>query len=135
MVISISHLYLSPYTTPNWHIVSRLTYGCCMFLSMKTFKKYEDFQNQILNLNEKFSNLSDHVEKMNGQLNPYRMLSTKEASKILQVTSRTLFNYRKEGILSFSKEGGKIYYKPSDLEELLQVFLVIEIIKMKEGEI
>ena len=43
-----------------------------------------------------------------------------EAAEILNVTLRTLQNYRDNGILSFSQIGSKIYYKSSDLEKHLE---------------
>lgn len=47
-------------------------------------------------------------------------LNQAEAQSILQVSSRSLQNYRNQGILSFSKAGGKIRYKRVDVESLLQ---------------
>ncbi|MFC2118081.1 helix-turn-helix domain-containing protein [Bacteroidota bacterium] len=51
--------------------------------------------------------------------NPNRWISTEQACKFLQVTSRTMQNYRDRGTISFSKVGSKLYFKLSDLEELL----------------
>lgn len=41
------------------------------------------------------------------------------ACKLLNVTPRTMQNYRDNGIISFSKVGSKIYYKQSDLNSHL----------------
>lgn len=39
--------------------------------------------------------------------------------QMLHISIRTLHNWRKNGTLPFSKVNGKIYYKSSDLERLL----------------
>ena len=76
-------------------------------------------ENQILQIQQTLSKLSTQLEKMNSQPNPNSWLTSVEACKFLHVTNRCLQNWRDKGILSFSKTGGKILYKFSDLEELL----------------
>ena len=49
-----------------------------------------------------------------------RYLTDKEVSEILKVSRRTLQEYRNEGILPYIPLGGKILYRESDLEELLE---------------
>lgn len=39
---------------------------------------------------------------------------------ILNIGSRTLQTYRDNGTLPYSQVGAKIYYKPSDVESILQ---------------
>ena len=46
-------------------------------------------------------------------------LDTSEAARVLKVSTRTLQNYRDYGTLPFSKIGSKIYFKASDIENLL----------------
>jgi hypothetical protein len=42
-----------------------------------------------------------------------------DLAKILKVTKRTIQNYRDNGIISFSQIGSKIYYRLSDVEDML----------------
>ncbi len=53
-------------------------------------------------------------------LNGERYLTDMEVSEILKVSRRTLQEYRNEGILPYIPLGGKILYRESDLEELLE---------------
>ncbi len=39
---------------------------------------------------------------------------------LLKISKRTAQSYRDQGIISFSQVGNKIYYKLSDVEELLK---------------
>ena len=48
-----------------------------------------------------------------------RWLDNEEAMQILKVSKRTIQSYRDSGIISFSQLKNKIYYKLSDVEELL----------------
>ena len=43
-----------------------------------------------------------------------------EACFILKISKRTLANYRKEGLLPYSKIDGKIYFKAADIQKLLE---------------
>jgi hypothetical protein len=47
-------------------------------------------------------------------------LDIQDASSLLRVTKRTLQNYRRKGLLSSSRMGGKIYYRLDDIENFLQ---------------
>ena len=49
-----------------------------------------------------------------------RYLTDREVSEILKVSRRTLQEYRNEGILPYIPLGGKVLYRESDLEELLE---------------
>lgn len=53
-------------------------------------------------------------------LNGERYLTDKEVSEILKVSRRTLQEYRNNGILPYIPLGGKILYRESDLQELLE---------------
>ena len=63
-------------------------------------------------------------KKVTGNYRPMldgeRYLTDKEVSEILKVSRRTLQEYRNEGILPYIPLGGKILYRESDLEELLE---------------
>ncbi len=61
------------------------------------------------------------------QLNKNRLKAYREAwldgqdvMQLLHISSRTLQTYRNNGILPFSQIRGKIYYKFSDIENILE---------------
>ena len=74
---------------------------------------YVELLNKIELIDEKLSSFSK--EKSNRK----KWLTNKEVCEILDVTTRTLQNYRDNGVLSFSKAGSMIYYKEEDIEEFL----------------
>lgn len=47
-------------------------------------------------------------------------LDNQELMQLLKVSKRTAQHYRDSGLISFSQVGNKIYYKLSDVEELLK---------------
>lgn len=47
-------------------------------------------------------------------------LDNQEVMEVLKISPRTLQAMRDSGTLPFSKVGGKIYYKASDVEKLLE---------------
>ena len=53
-------------------------------------------------------------------LNGERYLSDVEVSHRLKVSRRTLQDYRDNGALPYFKLGGKVLYRESDLEKLLE---------------
>jgi len=53
-------------------------------------------------------------------LNGERYLSDVEVSHRLKISRRTLQDYRDSGIVSYIKLGGKVLYRESDLEKLLE---------------
>ena len=65
-------------------------------------------------------------KKVTGNYRPMldgeRYLTDREVSEILKVSRRTLQEYRNEGVLPYIPLGGKILYRESDLEELLEKF-------------
>jgi excisionase family DNA binding protein len=54
-------------------------------------------------------------------------LTNQEVAKVLNVTPRTLQNYRDKGIISFSQVGSKIYYKVADIEKHLESHYINEL--------
>ena len=48
------------------------------------------------------------------------LLTDKEVAHILKVSRRTLQDYRNNGILPYRQLGGKILYRESDIERVLQ---------------
>jgi excisionase family DNA binding protein len=47
-------------------------------------------------------------------------LSTGEAAAELSVSVRTIMNYKAAGIVPYSKVGGRLYFRRSDLEKVLE---------------
>lgn len=64
---------------------------------------------------EKFLTIVKDVESKESD-----WVSNEKACELLNVTSRTMQNYRDNGIIPFSKVGSKIYYKQGDLDEHFQ---------------
>jgi hypothetical protein len=79
---------------------------------------FEQLEQKIDQLNLKLIRvLADDPERK-------RWITNSEAIKILNVSTRTLQNYRDTGKLPFSKIGTKIYYKASDIDGVLQKYYV-----------
>lgn len=74
-----------------------------------------------------FQKIDRMVEKIEGLskncrpvLNGERFLTDNELSTILKISRRTLQEYRDEGRLSYIRLGGKVLYRESDIERMLQ---------------
>jgi hypothetical protein len=84
-------------------------------------------QLKIIN-DEEFKVLMDKIDSIITSITPSKQknnlnedwLNQSEARTFLNVSNRTLQNYRDNGLLSFSKVGRKIKYKKIDVESLLQ---------------
>ena len=64
----------------------------------------------------RFFGLLDNRPLFNGE----RFLSDKELSDLLKISRRCLQDYRDQGRISYIRLGGKILYKVSDIEKLLE---------------
>ena len=60
------------------------------------------------------------VDKSRPPLNGERYITDKELAQWLKISRRTLQEYRNNGILPYYQLGGKILYKESDVEKLLE---------------
>ena len=49
-----------------------------------------------------------------------KWLDNQELMQLMKISKRTAQHYRDSGLISFSQVGNKIYYKLSDVEELLK---------------
>ena len=49
-----------------------------------------------------------------------RYLTDREVAKVLKVSRRTLQEYRNDGVLPYILFGGKVLYRESDLERVLE---------------
>lgn len=58
--------------------------------------------------------------KQAGTVTTERYLDKQDLMQMLHISIGTLYNWRKKGILHFSKIQQKIYYKESELYELLR---------------
>lgn len=73
-----------------------------------------------------FQELVGKLEAINNRLNAKekepkeKWLDNQELMQLLKVSKRTAQHYRDSGLISFSQVGNKIYYKLSDVEELLK---------------
>jgi len=81
-------------------------------------KKHE----KIISLFRSLNCIASVVERLKEQkpmLNGEYYLTDKQLSKKLNISRRSLQDYRTQGILSYIKLGGKILYKESDINKLL----------------
>ncbi len=60
------------------------------------------------------------VKNCRPPLNGERYLTDKEVSELLKISRRTLQDYRTEGVIKYYSMGGKILYRESDIQELLE---------------
>ncbi len=56
------------------------------------------------------------------RIQPDKLYSNEDACKYLQVCSKTLQNYRDDGLIEFTQISRKIYYKQSDLNTFLNTY-------------
>jgi hypothetical protein len=75
---------------------------------------------------EQFNALTASIEEIKAKLdkpskNPEEIfIDNQEFLLLMKISKRTAQTWRDEGKISFSQVGNKIYYKVSDVEELLQ---------------
>ena len=48
-----------------------------------------------------------------------KWLDNQEFMQVLRISKRTAQHYRDSGLIAFSQIGGKVYYRLTDIEELL----------------
>ena len=69
----------------------------------------------------RFFGLLDNIQtKLERLAEDNRFLSDKELSDLLKISRRCLQDYRDQGRISYIRLGGKILYKVSDIEKLLE---------------
>jgi len=75
---------------------------------------------------EAFQNLLAELKAINKRLDAKEKqpkeiwLDNQELMQLLKISKRTAQHYRDSGLISFSQVGNKIYYKLSDVEELMK---------------
>lgn len=78
---------------------------------------------RIANLRSKLDTLKTQVHRLqskNKDRTSIGWIDGQDVMTILNISSRTLQTYRDNGTLPFTQIGAKIYYKPSDVESILQ---------------
>lgn len=80
--------------------------------------------NKVANLHSLLENVKSKIEKTFSNYKPLfngeRYLTDCQLSKKLNISRRTLQTYRDKGLLSYIPLEGKILYKESDIENLLE---------------
>ena len=70
-------------------------------------------------IEEATTNLELGMEALSSSANQDRYLNNNQVCEMLHISQRTLQDYRDKGRISFYKLQGKILYKYSDIENLL----------------
>ena len=84
---------------------------------MKDNKQVVSFFKKLETMFEKIDAIKENARP---QLNGERYMTDKELSLKLKISRRTLQEYRNNGLLPYILLGGKILYKESDIEDLLE---------------
>ena len=58
---------------------------------------------------------------VNSGIAPQKWIDNDKACEHLSASKRTLQHLRDSGILPFTKIGGKVFYKPDDIEKMLLI--------------
>lgn len=78
-------------------------------------------EHEYATLLQKLDSMEEKLLKLTSEQNPLteKWLDNEEAARLLKVGYRSLQNYRDKGILPFTILGGKVFYKASDIEQVL----------------
>lgn len=71
-------------------------------------------------LEQMLSSLEKAFDNCKPTLNGERYLTDKEVSEKLKLSRRTLQDYRNQGKITYIQLGGKILYRESDIERMLE---------------
>lgn len=69
-----------------------------------------------------FESLARNLEmfcRQNGDKGMQKWLDIQEVCEMLKISKRTLQSYRDHGIISFSRIENKTYYRPQDVEQVI----------------
>ena len=77
-------------------------------------------KNAVENMKEVLDLYKKVIRNYRPLLDGERYLTDKEVSQILKISRRTLQEYRNEGLLTYILLGGKVLYRESDLERVLE---------------
>ena len=83
-------------------------------------------QNQVLAFLKAIYESQQRIEEKLKQISPAKpaWLDYTDVSNLLHATKGTLDNYRKKGLLPYSKIGGKVFFRQIDIENYLTTHLV-----------
>ena len=84
---------------------------------MKDNKQVVSFFKKLETMFEKIDAIKENARPL---LNGESYMTDKELSLKLKISRRTLQEYRNNGLLPYILLGGKILYKESDIEDLLE---------------
>ena len=73
---------------------------------------YQELVSKIDNINQRLSAKEKEPKE--------KWLDNQELMQLLKISKRTAQHYRDSGMISYSQVGNKIYYRLSDVEELLK---------------
>ncbi|MDR0606151.1 MAG: helix-turn-helix domain-containing protein [Bacteroidales bacterium] len=82
-------------------------------------RDHEKVKSFFLSLERMLDSTENLVENCKPSLNGERYLTDKEVSERLKVSRRTLQDYRTDGKIPYYQLGGKILYRESDIERML----------------
>ena len=77
-------------------------------------------KNALENMKELLALYKKVIANYRPLLDGERFLTDREVASILKVSRRTLQEYRNEGLLPYLLLGGKVLYRESDLEKVLE---------------
>lgn len=78
-------------------------------------------ESSIAHLSMEIKIIKDKISNSDSAINDDKWLSNPDVLKQLRISKRTLQTLRDTGKLKFSKSGGKIYYKQSDIKKYLEL--------------
>lgn len=82
--------------------------------------------NALILSQEQFDTIIDRINEIKSELNGNakanadEFIDNADFIQIMKISKRTAQAWRDEGKISFSQVGGKIYYKMSDIQEMLK---------------
>ena len=83
-------------------------------------KDHETVKSFFLSLEQMLDGIENMVDNYKPSLNGERFLTDREVSERLKLSRRTLQDYRTEGKIPYYQlGGGKILYRESDIEKML----------------
>lgn len=82
--------------------------------------KSHDIVSFLKNLNDLFDFVKEAFENNSSTLNGERYLTNNDVSDMLHISLRTLQDWRDNGRLAYIQISGKVLYKESDVNKLLE---------------
>ena len=83
-------------------------------------KKSEAVVSLFRALDEMLEAIKEALKRRTPHLNGEKYLSNSEVSKLLSLSTRTLQDWRDNGVISYIQISGKILYRQSDILKLLE---------------